>query len=257
MTKCVMAAVLAVTLATPARAQLVVIDPENLAQAVLIAERTLREYQTLLAQYETIVRMSRGVGSMDGYRVPTIATTGHDVARWEFGRSWLQGLNSGDPDGAAYAQTVRRLERPGRMLEQLPPSARRTIEQGYATVEISDSAAMLGGHQVALVRGYSGQLQQAINALEGDVLNRSSGYRDMTAVLDKIAGGALIARLQDTAANQLLSHTLEQLLVRSKRLRDAEAATMNMRLGGLQYGQAAGASIVRGAADDLRSWRQP
>ena len=42
--------------AIPLRAQLVVIDPGNLAQAILIADRTLREFNTLLAQYQTIVR---------------------------------------------------------------------------------------------------------------------------------------------------------------------------------------------------------
>jgi len=32
---------------------------------------------------------------------------------------------------------------------------------------------------------------------------------------------------------------------------------MNMRLLGMRDGQAASASLVRGAADDLRTWRQP
>ena len=59
------------------------------------------------------------------------------------------------------------------------------------------------------------------------------------------------------AANQLLSHVLEQLLVRSKRQRDSEAAVMNMRLVGLRDGRVASGSVVRGAAHDLRAWRQP
>jgi hypothetical protein len=45
--------------------------------------------------------------------------------------------------------------------------------------------------------------------------------------------------------------------VRGKRLRDSEAAAMNMRLGSLRDGRAAGSSVIRGAADDLRTWRQP
>ena len=100
-------------------------------------------------------------------------------------------------------------------------------------------------------------MQQAIQALESDVVNPRSSYHELTAVLDKVAAGQLLARRQDVAANQLLSHALEQLLARGKRSRDTEAATMNMRLGGLLYGRAAGASLVRGAANDLRSWRQP
>ena len=52
----------------------------------------------------------------------------------------------------------------------------------------------------------------------------------MTTVLDKIAAGELLGRRQDMAANQLLSHALEQLLARSKRLRDTEASTLNMQM---------------------------
>ena len=79
----------------------------------------------------------------------------------------------------------------------------------------------------------------------------------MTAVLDKVAAGELLARRQDMATNQLMSHALEQLLARSKRMRDTEAATMNMRLLGLRDGRAAGTNLISGAANDLRTWRQP
>src|SRR5579864_4576584 len=240
-----------------ARAQLVVIDPANLVQTILIAERTLQEYETLVQQYQTILRLSQGLGAMGQYRIPVIGITGHDVGRWTYGAPWLQGLNSGDPRGTLYDQTARRLERPGAELAALPAAARAAIEDAYATIEITDSVAQIGGHQVALVRGYSGLLQQATQALEADVMDPRSRFHEMTAVLDKVAAGELLARRQDMASNQLLSHALEQLLVRSKRMRDTEAATMNMRLLGLRDGRAAGTSLVSGAANDLRSWRQP
>lgn len=249
---------LCLLLAKPAQAQLVVIDPGNLIQAIAIAERTLRHYQTLQAQYRTIQRLARGLGdSMEGYRVPAIPITRHDLGRWDYGRPWLAGLNSGDATGDAYRQTTRRLEQPDSALQRLPPSARRAIEQAYATVEITDSAAQLGGHQVALVRQQSDRLQEAVEGLEGDVLNGLLRYHELTVNLDKIAAAELLGRRQDMAANQLLSHTLEQLLVRGKRLRDAEAVVMNMRLVGLRDARDASASLVRGAGDDLRTWRQP
>jgi hypothetical protein len=100
-------------------------------------------------------------------------------------------------------------------------------------------------------------LQGAIAALESDVTNTARGYHETTAILDKIAAGELLGRRQDMAANQMLSHVLEQLLARGKRQRDSEAASMNMRLGGMRDGRAASNSIVRGAAHDLRAWRQP
>jgi conjugal transfer/entry exclusion protein len=243
--------------AVPAQAQLVVIDPGNLAQAVLIAERTLREYETLWNQYQTILRMAQSLGNMDRYRTPPIALTSHDVARWPYGAAWLQGLNSGDARGELYRRSTRPLDQPGTLLQQLPPSARRAVENAYATIEITDSIAQIAGHQVATTRGYGGPLQRAVQELQADVLSPLSSHHQMTAVLDKITAGELLARRQDVATNQLLSHALEQLLARSKRLRDTEAATMNMQLGGIVGSREAGAALIRGAANDLRTWRQP
>src|SRR5438093_5271907 len=141
------------TLAAPAFAQLVVVDPGNLTQAVLIAERTLREYETLWAQYQTIRRMSQKLGNMDRYRTPPIAFTRHDPSRWVYGAPWLQGLNSGDSRGVLYRQVTRPLDRPGALLDQLPGPARKAIQDGYATIEITDAVAQIAAHQVALVRG--------------------------------------------------------------------------------------------------------
>src|SRR5262245_32618159 len=98
--------------AAPVRAQFVVIDPDNVAQAILIAERTLQEYDTLRQQYQTIVAMSQGLTTLTQYQIPTIEMTGHDVGRWPYGAPWLQGLNSGDARGTRYEQSARRLERP-------------------------------------------------------------------------------------------------------------------------------------------------
>jgi hypothetical protein len=59
------------------------------------------------------------------------------------------------------------------------------------------------------------------------------------------------------ASDQLLSHALEQLLVRNKRLRDTEAATINMQLVTWRDGQAVNDAFAAGTGDALRTWRQP
>src|SRR5918993_4972171 len=248
---------LALATAATARAQLVVIDPANLSQTILIAERTWQHYQELRRQYETILRMSRGLGDMEGYRVPAVAITTHDPSRWEYGRPWIQGLNRGDATGAAYRSTVLPLLRPTTTPATLTAAARRTLERQYATIEIADSVAIMAGHQGALSRGYPRRPQTAVQALEDDVLNGRLSYHEMTAILDKIAAGELLGRRQDAASNQLLSHALEQLLSRSKRQRDTEAATINMQLVTWRDGEAANKAFVAGTGDALRTWRQP
>ena len=244
--------------AVPLRAQFVVIDPANLTQAILIAERSLRQYDELRREFEVIQRMAQQLGSLDRYRIPAIAVTAHDPSRWQYGRPWIQALNSGDARGTAYYQTTVPLQRPNPAdLSRLSAEARRTFESQYATMEITDSVALTGAHQVALVRDYFGKLQDATQDLENDVLSNQSGTHELTAVLDKIAAGELLARRQDTASNQLLSHALEQLLARSKRLRDTEAGNVNMQLVMWRDGAAANQAFVQGSGDALRTWRQP
>ena len=240
-----------------ASAQLVVVDPANLVQTVLIAQRAQQVYEQLQNEFVLIQRMAQRLGDLSVYRTPPIALTRHDSSRWEFGRPWIEGLNSGDARGTAYLATAVPLLRPDVRLTQIETQARRMFERRYATVEISDSVAMLGGHQVALVRAYHDKLQEAVESLQGDILNGSNNFHQMTAVLDKVAAGELLARRQDMAANQLLSHALEQLLVRNKRERDTEAATLNMQITTWRDAPAANTAFAFGTGDALRAWRQP
>jgi hypothetical protein len=244
-------------LAVPARAQIVVIDPANLVQTTAIAYRVQQQYTELRAQYLTVLRMAQRLGNLDPYRIPAIPLTVHDPARWDFGRPWIQALNSSDASGARYRSVILPLLRPSTMPTGLSSAARQMLERQYATVEITDSVASMAGHQVGLARGYHNELQAAVAALEHDVLNGGPQYHEMTAILDKIAAGELLARRQDTLSNQLLSHALEQLLARGKRLRDTEAATINMQLVTWRDGPAANEAFSAGTGDALRTWRQP
>jgi hypothetical protein len=85
--------------AVPLRAQIVVIDPGNLAQTILIAERTAQQYDQLRREFEVIQRMAQKLGSLERYRIPPILVTGHDPSLWDYGRPWIQALNTGDARG--------------------------------------------------------------------------------------------------------------------------------------------------------------
>jgi len=243
--------------AAPTSAQLVVTDPGNLAQAVLIAQRAQQVFDQLQTEYQLLLRMGLGLGNLDAFRIPSIGITALDAARFPYGRPWIEGMNGGDPRGTAYFASAVPLQRPESALDRLGAVVRRLFESRYATVEISDSVAMMGAHQVAMLRAYHGQLQRAVEHLEDDVMNGSRDYHQLTAVLDKIAAGELIGRRQDMAANQLLSHALEQLLARNKRERDTEAAAINMQLTSWRKGRDASEAFVAGTGDALRVWRQP
>src|SRR4029078_5272815 len=124
-------------IATPAHAQLVVFDPGNLVQTTLIAYRMQQHYAELRAQFLTVLRMGQGLGNLDRYRIATIPITAHDPGRWDFGRPWIQALNSGDVTGAAYLSTTLPLLRPTAPPSNLMAAARRALERKYATLEIT------------------------------------------------------------------------------------------------------------------------
>ena len=67
-----------------------VIDPANLAQTILIVQRTQRHFEELRAQYRTIVQMAQGLGRMDRIGSRRSTLTGHDPARWSYGRPWIR-----------------------------------------------------------------------------------------------------------------------------------------------------------------------
>jgi hypothetical protein len=241
---------------SPARAQIAVLDPANLAQTILIVQRTQRHLEEIQAQYQTILRMAERLGAMDRYRTPPIALVQHELDRWSYGRPWIQALNAGDPTGAAYLATAMPLERPD-AASRLEGTARQVFERMYGAIEIADSVAMMGGHQVGITRGFFNELQRVVQALESDVLNSGSSNHDMTANLDKIAAGELLSRRQDMVTNQLLSHVLEQLLSRGKQLRDTNATALNMQLVTWRDAEKANRAFREGAGDALRTWRQP
>jgi hypothetical protein len=149
------------------------------------------------------------------------------------------------------------LQRPDASLDRLTRQAQSEFGSRYATVEVSDSVAIVGAHQIALLRDYHRRLQEAVQKLQDDVLHPSDNYHQMTAVLDKVAAGELLERRQDMAANQLLSHAVEQLLARTKRERDTEAATLNMQLTTWREAPAVNTAFAAGTGDALRTWRQP
>ena len=238
-----------------ARAQIVVIDPANLTQTVMIAERTWQHYQELQRQYSTILRMSRNLGNMEGYRIPTIPIASHDPTRWEFGRA-----GSGAEQWRSHGCW---LSRHGRAADATDDHAGRLSRRRGACSNASTPLLRLPTRWLHW-RATSCPDARVFGPPAGrragprrDVLNGLLRYHEMTAILDKIAAGELLGRRQDMAANQLLSHALEQLLARSKRQRDTEAATMNMQLTSWRDGRAANEAFVAGTGDALRTWRQP
>src|SRR4051812_28502429 len=249
-----------VVVARPLNAQIAVYDPANTARNSISA--TIKEYllETQREQHAKIRRMARRLSVFADLRRFAVA----DTPRWRtHGGDFLyaNGINDalifGDPSGAAYLAVSHPVVRARALLGRLTAAAQRAMTSRLATIELADAVEMSAINDAGSLR-LNGRKQElpAIDALEAQVIDPSDA-QSATAVLDKISGAVLIGARQRQARSQLLAAFVEQLLVDSKRDRDADAAAMNMQLVTWRDRRAANEAFVAGTGDALRTWRQP
>jgi hypothetical protein len=258
--RALLAAILVVFCGRPLSAQFVVHDAATTARNRTTAVLNELLYQLERQQQEKIHGMARRLGAITSLRRYSLS----DVPRWRthgaadvlFAREYLDALTFGDPQGAAYLRLAAALEH-STQLGRLTPAAQRAMVSRLASVDLADATAITGVHTSGRLRlsGRQNELE-AINALERDAVDPSL-EQSATAVLDKISGASLIGARQRQARIQLLTGVLEQLLVESKRLRDADAAVLNMQLVTWRDRRRADLAFVAGSSHALSTWRQP
>jgi hypothetical protein len=256
------AALMACLVTSPTSAQVAVTDPATTLQNTVTAAIKSRIVDTMTDQHSRLRRMAQRLSMFTDLHKYAIS----DPAPWRVhdleGFLFIDGLNGalsfGDAQGSSYLALGRTTGPRIALPATLPIAARRLLASQFATIELSDAVATAAIHQTGQLR-LTGRRQEqpAIAALERHVIDGSL-EQSATAVLDKIAGATLIGARQRQARTQLLSATLEQLLVENKRTRDAEAATLAMQLARLDASTWADETrLLSGAAEPLRSWRQP
>ena len=256
----ILAVVFFVLIGQPLGAQLVVNDPANTARNAMSA--ILKEYllNAQRDQHSQLRRMAQRLSLLTNLAKyapldpPRWRTHGGDFL---FAQAYNEALIFGDPAGAAYLAVSHPVVNAQALLGRLSPAARRVMSSRLATLNLADAVAIAATNDTGQLRlnGRKHELP-AIDALEAQVIDPSN-EQSATAVLDKISGAVLIGARQRQARSQLLAAFVEQLLVDSKRDRDADAAAMNMQLVTWRDGRAANEAFVAGTGDALRTWRQP
>lgn len=250
-----------------AAAQIVVTDPGVTIKNAIVATLTQQVVDTATQQAQRLYRMAKRLSAFSDLN--RYAITDDDTPKWRIhtflGEEFLYAnpydaaLNYGDRDGTAFEEVARERQLPGEELGGFGEEgldAETAIAAQLATLDVADSAIIASTDQTGQLR-YNGRKElAAIEALEADTLDPSL-TQGTTAVLDKISGASLIRARQQQARIQFLAGIVEQLLVDNKRARDTETATMNMQLERLRYGRVAGTSLVAGASNALRNWKQP
>lgn len=249
----VVTALIIVTIGSPATAQFVVYDPTNYAQA-------LARYAQLLQQYQFWVRQARRlpVDLARRYLVPAVRWRTHDIeAAYAHARSILTGLNYGDAAGALYNQGVDRLDTLDDLLANIPAALRRRLTTKYGTIELADSVANMGIHQIGALRFNGRSVLTAIQNMDEDAANPLDAFHSQAALLNKINAANVLNLRVNEGTSQFLMHILEQLLVQNKRSRDAEAQAMDAHLFQWRFGAGYGRDLYSRTAESLDTWRQP
>jgi len=250
-----------------AGAQIVVTDPATTIKNAAIAVLKDNVFDVLTNQATRLRKMAKRLSlatNLDKYAVT-------DTPEWRihwfiddgtflYANPYHAALNYGDGSGSAFTEVARERIAPGSELTGLggegDTNAFEVVASQLATLDVADSTIIAGTDQTGQLR-YNGRRElDAIIALETDVVDPSPS-QSATAVLEKISGAGLIRARQQQARVQFLTGIVEQLLIDNKRSRDTEAAVMNMQLNRLRDGRAANMSLVAGAGDALRSWKQP
>ena len=251
---------LCVALSVEVSAQIRVSDPAITARNTATAAVKELLLNTEREQHRQLRRMARRLSlftSLAKYALedsPRWRTHGGDFL---FTQAYNDALILGDPAGAAFLAVSHPVVDARVLLAGLTPAARRVMVSRLATLNMTDAAAIAATNDTGQLR-FNGRKHElpAIDALEADVIDPSN-EQSATAVLDKISGATLIAARQRQARVQLLAGVVEQLLIDTKRARDADVAAMNMQLVNWRDGRAANEAFVAGSGDALRTWRQP
>lgn len=256
------AALVMCVLSSSPSAQVAVTDPATTLQNTVTATIKSRIVDTLTEQYSRLRRMAQRLSMFTDLRKFVISDPApwrvHDLEGFLFIDSLNGALSFGDAQGASYLALGRTTGPRIALPPTLPSAARQLIASQFATIELSDAVATAAIHQTGQLR-LTGRRQEqpAIAALERHVTDGSL-EQSATAVLDKLAGAVLIGARQRQARTHLLSATVEQLLIENKRARDSEAAALAMQLASLGAStQTRDTRLLFGAAEQLRSWRQP
>lgn len=242
-------ALLLALLGAPVRAQFVVFDPSNYAEAIAQVVQLVKEFQFLLEQAKRLP-----VNMASRYYLYTPGWAPHDLDAL-FADGILQALNEGDASGAGYRSMADLLDSFPDVAFRMPDALRGPLATQYANIELADHIATSGIDQVGQMRQTTNLALQLIPSLEADAYSGSDSFHTQIAVLNKINAANIIGLRIAVQNHEFLGDTLEQLIVDNKRKRDAETRLMNATVNQWRYGPSYGQDLYSRTAADVAAWR--
>jgi hypothetical protein len=212
--------------ARQAAAQVAVIDPVNIARAVITASELARIYeqQRRLRDIWELYREALPGGAKRRYLTVEVPWRSHLPVEdpWNAYAPLRAALDNGDPRAAAYERLMQPLPRyPPSALSAMNPNARRALVTQYGAALAVDGWARFAIHGIGQNRQGGLASTRALQALQQDFTRDDREYNGSIALLQQMTGAALVAGRDRQIGNQALSYLAEASLLKQKRVRDA------------------------------------
>ena len=232
--------VIVVGLAWPLPAQLVVVDPANLANALLHYAELQQTYAQLVTTYEQIrtqyllllqqaqrlpFDMSARYRAVANPWVPFTAANAYGLTT-----GWIAAANTGQAASAGYTRATQLLRPYGNLIAQLSAEEAARVKARYDRLQLADASVVHGLEALGFLRGRQPSIETAIQHLETDAYSANADVQTHVAVLNKINATAVASARLATDANNLLVSLLEQQLLETTERREGAVQGINAHI---------------------------
>ena len=248
-----------------AYAQWPVIDVSAIAHLVDQINWLRRQYTTMVDTYNTVLNQYNQM--MINARMITNKTRWRAwVTPWKFPAAtntygttadWMSAVTTGINASNGYMRAVIRLQDYGTVWGSLSAATQDRISRDYATLELSDGAAVNSMAMLGGIRGNAHGVESAIAQLESDSLSDAPELNTEVGVLNKINAATLISIRNAQDANKLIASVLENQTIEAKSRRDAQVQSINNDVALRQREPALASQHFSGTTAVLTRYRLP
>jgi hypothetical protein len=248
--------------ASPASAQVAVVDPINIARAVITASQlaAVYEQQQKLNAIWDAYRQALAAGKKLQYLTADVPWRAHLPVDDPLNvyRGLMHALDNGDPRAAAYDAAIGELPTyPANIISTLTPIERQRVTATTGAMMATDGWARLAIHTLGQGRGAGQESSRALDALQRDFASDTREDNGSIAVLQQIAGADLLMSRDNQIGNQTLSSLLEAVVVRHLRVRDAMATELTIDLERRQHYLSVAGGANQNTSQLIQTWRLP
>ena len=237
----------------------IVYDPILYANAVVTLGEIVKSYEELAAQLDLQLRMAKTVpvDMYQRYRTLGTAWFGLQLPYDRFGNlsGWLQAVNSGGAALGGYNSASVLLQSYGSQISRMAQDEQAKAASQYASAELADGINVHSMETIGMLRGNSSTVERSIQSLENDSLSLDPDMNTEIAVLNKLNAASIASLRSARDTNRALLSVLEQQVVESKRLRDAQVSEINSQIQRLEFGDQAKSERTSTITQSLQSFR--